>query len=434
MSNPFDENESVWARDAAKGEVTPLTHDVDCDVAIIGGGFTGTSTAYHLRRRFPERRVVLLEARTLGNGASGRNGGLALNWINGVPHDDMALTKRIWDVTKGGIDAIEARIREHDLQVPWQRRAVLDLVTDDARADAAEREVEKLAAAGIPLRFVRGAALEAFGRFEGARGAVVDATAGQLDGFRFLQAMRGVLGGVSIYEETPVTRVEESETCTLHTPRGRVRARAVVLATNAYTPRLGYFQHGIVPLQSHVFATSQLSAEEWAKIGWGPELGGFSDDYDRIAYGSMTTDGRLVFGGGSNEAYGYGFGNATAFTGDRARAQRAMEESLYRYLPGARGVRIEHRWSGPVGITLSRVCTIGNRKNVYYALGFSGHGVVLANLAGEVLADLYAGDASRWEGLPFFQQKLLFVPPEPMRWLGYQVYTRLTGRSPRRSL
>jgi glycine/D-amino acid oxidase-like deaminating enzyme len=99
--------------------------------------------------------------------------------------------------------------------------------------------------------------------------------------------------------------------------------------------------------------------------------------------------------------------------------------------------RITHRWTGPVALTLSRVCTMGVQgkyRNVYFALGYSGHGITLSNLAGEVLTDIYSGDDARWRDLPFFQQRLLYVPPEPFRWLGYQAYTRLTGRSPKRSL
>jgi glycine/D-amino acid oxidase-like deaminating enzyme len=75
----------------------------------------------------------------------------------------------------------------------------------------------------------------------------------------------------------------------------------------------------------------------------------------------------------------------------------------------------------------------GAHRNVFYALGYSGHGITLANLAGRVLTDLYAGEPERWQGLPFLEQRLLPVPPEPLRWIGYQGFTRLTGRSPRRA-
>lgn len=444
MSNTFDDNRSVWWC-AAPGSLAPyvpapaLAADLDCDVAVIGGGFTGTSTAYHLARRFPEKRIVLLEARLLGNGASGRNGGLVLNWVNGVESSDVALARRIFDVTRAGIDALEARIREHALDVPFRRNGCLEIFTDPRRAEAAARQTEQLAKAGIPLRYVQGAELAALGRFEGAVGGVLDPTAGQIDGVSLVRAMRPVLEGlgVHVYEGTPVLGIEEGETVALRTPNARVRAKAIVLGTNAYTPRLGYFGTGIVPLHSHLVATEPLPREAWEELGWGHGLGGFSDDLDRIAYGSMTVRGELVFGGGSNAAYGYGFGNGTAYGGDPEKPFAAIEQTLHRYLPKTRDVRIAHRWTGPVALTMSRVCTMGVRgkhRNVYFALGYSGHGITLANLAGEVLTDIYSGDDARWRDLPFYQQRLLFIPPEPFRWLGYHAYTAVTGRSPRRAL
>ncbi len=439
--NTFDDNRSAWWAGAnARAPYVPapsLGRDLDCDVAIIGGGFTGTSTAYHLARRFPERRIVLCEARLLANGASGRNGGLVLNWVNGVETTDLALARRIYDVTRAGIDALERRIRDEGLDVSLRRDGCAEIVTDPAHVEAAARDAERLAGAGIPVRFVTGAELTRLGRFEGALGATVDPLAGQVDGVALVRAMRPVLErlGVHVYEQTPVLGVAEGEVVTLTTAAARIRAKAVVLATNAYTPRLGYFRSGLVPVHSHVVATEPLTAEAQRELGWGPGLAGFSDDRDRIAYGSMTARGELVFGGGSNAAYGYGFGNGTAFHGDGGRGAAAVEETLRRYLPEAANVRIAHRWTGAVALTLSRVCTMGVRgahRNVYFALGYSGHGVTLANLAGEVLTDVYSGDDARWRDLPFFQQRLAFVPPEPFRWVGYQAYTALTGRSPRR--
>ena len=213
-----------------------------------------------------------------------------------------------------------------------------------------------------------------------------------------------------------------------------MRAKAIVLATNAYTPALGYFRGGLCPLHSHVIATEPLSAEKWAELGW-TDVAGFSDDLDRIAYASLTRTGSLVFGGGSNAAYGYQYGGGTSWTGSADFA--AVHGRMLSYLPGAAEVKIAHRWTGPIALTLSRVCTMGVRgahKNVYYSLGYSGHGITLANLAGRVLTDIYSGDDAQWRDLPFYQQRLLWMPPDPFRWAGYHVFTRLTGKSPRRKL
>jgi glycine/D-amino acid oxidase-like deaminating enzyme len=440
MSNTFDDNRSVWLAHAgpSQAQASTLVRDMDCDIAIVGGGFTGTSTAYAMALRFPEKRIVLCEARRLGNGASGRNGGLVLNGVHGVGADDVELAKRVFDITSAAIDGIERRIRENRLPVSWKREAFLEVYTSERRAEQAARDVERLAAVGVPLRYLSGRELSECSRFEGAVGAVMDPTTAQVNGVELVRAMGPLLQskGVLLFEQTPVLGIEEGETMVLRVPGASLRAKAVVLATNAYTPRLGYFGSTIVPVHSHVIATEPLSAARWEQLGWHRGLGGFSDDYDRIAYGSMTDRGELVFGGGSNAAYGYGFGNATVFRGNPDVATRAVTATFHRYFPNARGVRIAHRWSGPVALTMNRICSMGVQgkyMNVYYALGYSGHGIALANLAGEVLSDLYAGDARRWEGLPFFRQRMLFVPPEPFRWFGYHAYTALTGRSPRRS-
>ncbi|HUQ03765.1 MAG TPA: FAD-binding oxidoreductase [Kofleriaceae bacterium] len=435
MSDVFDDNTASWLVDAAADEPAPaLARDVDVDVAIIGGGFTGVSTAYRLSRRFPELGIALLEARRLANGASGRNGGLVLNGISA--HDDNPdLMVREHAVTNGGIDAIEALIREHQLKVRWKRNGCLHLATSAKAAEAAHALTEQLAARGMPLRFLRGGDLDEHLRARGAHGAVLDPGEGVLNGVDLIRAMRPLLvaGGVQIYESTPVVRVREGKVCELVTPGGVVRARAIVLATSGYTPRLGYFRTGLLPVISHVVATDPLPPELLAATGLG-KTGGFFDDSPRLAYASVDPGGRLVFGGGTTAAYAYRFGNRTAYDARREDGgERAVRASLLRYLPELASYPIRHRWSGPLDLTLVRHCAIGvmgAHDNVYYAVGYSGHGITLANLAGQVLTDLYAGNHDPWRDCAFYMRRPSGIPPEPFRWVGYQLYTRLTGGSP----
>jgi glycine/D-amino acid oxidase-like deaminating enzyme len=266
---------------------------------------------------------------------------------------------------------------------------------------------------------------------------VLDPLAGRMNAYALLQGMRAALvaRGVAVHEDTPVVRIEEGATHRLVTPHGEVRAPALVLATNGYTPSLGYFRRGILPLHSHVLALGPLAPDEWTRIGWGT-WDGFTDDLDRIAYAARTPGGRLVFGGGSNGAYAYRFGGVPTYPDARLGGPvAAMRRTLGRYFPGLAGAPVTHRWSGTLGITLDRVCSIGLRgahRNVYYALGYSGHGLALSLLAGEVLADLMDGNHDAWRDVPFYQHRLLPIPPEPLRWLGYRAYTAFTGRSPRR--
>jgi len=268
---------------------------------------------------------------------------------------------------------------------------------------------------------------------------VLDPTAGLLHGMDLLRAMRPrlIARGVRIFERSAVTRVEEGKRIRVTTAGGTVSADTLVLGTNGYTPRLGYFKNEIFPLHSHVFATAPVPDEVRRELVW-DRITGFSDDLDRIAYGGMTTEGNIVFGGGSNASYSYLYGNKTVYPGGPEAAGpafAAIQKTFGRYFPSAAQVPIQSRWTGTLGITFSRVCAMGRRGehgNVLYALGYSGHGVTLANLAGRVLTDLYGGNDEPWRDLPFYQRKLAWIPPEPFRWVGYKVITTATGKSPRR--
>jgi len=435
----IDNNDALWVEKTPGYQPRPPLHTtITADLAIIGGGFTGTSTAYYVSRRFPNRRIVLLEAATLANGASGRNGGMMLNWVNGCDDVTPEMTQRIYQMTRTGINDLCALLERHALPVDYRRDGTVTIYTDPARAEAAHAEVETHNALGIPTRFLNAAELRRQLDVKHGCGAVFDPGTGQINGAQLVRGLAPVLEaqGVQIYEGTPVLRVQEGRPVVLTTPQGEVRAAAIVLATNGYTGALGYFRDALFPLHSHIFATAPLSAAERHTLGW-RGLAGFADDFDRVSYAAMTTDGELVFGGGSNHAYSYLFNNRTVYTGGAAgapRAQTAMEQTLHRYFPQRADLPITRRWVGTLGITFDRRPLIGVRgaqRNVYYAVGYCGHGVTLANLAGEILCDLYAGDDSRWRDLPFVQGGYHRIPPEPFRWLGYQIFTRLTGRSPR---
>jgi gamma-glutamylputrescine oxidase len=431
-SRTFDPNRSVWTADAAPDAAAPpLAGDLTVDVAIIGGGFTGVSTAYHLAGRNPGLGIALLEARALGNGASGRSGGQMLTGIR--PDPDIEARVSEYAITRTAIDDLLALIQAHGLAVRHRRDGALRVTTTAEAAEATHAETEELAARGLPLRFLPASAIGDLLRARGATGAVFDPSEGVLNGVDLIRAMRPLLveQGVEIFEDTPVMRVRQGETIELETARGTVRARAIVLATNGYTPRLGFFKTGILPVISHVIATAPLDDATRAR-GFGTTTA-FSDDLPRLAYASVDPAGRLVFGGGTNTAYGYKFGNRTAVTAHPDdRPARALRRSLAGYFPELAEVPIEYRWSGPLGVTMARHCGIGvmgAHRNIYYGVGYSGHGVVLANLAGRVIADLYAGDHDRWREACFYNYQPRGIPPEPMRWLGYHAYTRLTGRS-----
>lgn len=429
----IDDNRSYWVAQTPNYQPNPpLKGDTHADLAIIGGGFTGTSVAYHFSQRYPQKRVVLLEAKQLANGASGRNGGMMLNWLADNPHHDAEQMARIYRVTCAGIQSILDIIARHQLNVSYRVDGTLTIYTDPQRAEAAHAEVERLRAHGVQNRFVDGAALRGQLALEGVYGAVEDPFSGQINGAQLVRGLRPVLEahGVAIYEHTPVLSIREGQTITLTTPNGNIFAKAIVLATNGYTGKLGYFREALFPLHSHVVALGPLSPNA---LGW-QAYAAYADDLDRISYASLTPEGYLIFGGGSNQSYAYLFNNRTAYHGDAERGFRSVVARLRAYLPPTANAPIAYRWTGTLGITLNRqtlMGVIGEHRNIYYAIGYCGHGVTLANMAGQVITDIYSGDDEQWRGLPFYQPTISPIPPEPFRWMGYQIVTRLTGRSPR---
>ncbi len=436
MHATIDQNHSPWILECAEGTpATALLGPCRADVVVVGGGLTGLSTAWHLSERFPERRIVVLEAHAVGNGASGRNGGQILNWINGASDDDPERIQRIHAVTRRGIDLGESLAAACGVKEAFSREGCLEVYTSAKRAEHAAERVEQLSKLDIPLEWI---AADRLG-FKGAYGAVADPLAGRLNSLALLHAMKKVLlaRGVAVHENSAVTRIDEGREIRVSTHGGEVRAATLVLATNGYTPLLGRFRHGLLPMQARNVATEPLDEALWNELGWAGRLG-FSDDFDRIAYGCRTAAGRVVFGGGGNFAYAYPYGGKLLPDASDRREERyytAVEARLRHYFPGLPQRLIKHRWSGVLGVTLDRVCTMGiggEHGNVLHALGYSGHGLALALLAGCVLTDLYADNHAPWRDLPFYQRRLLPIPPEPLRWTGYQVYTRLTGRSPRR--
>lgn len=438
----IDENRSLWASYTPDYQPNPpLREDITADVAIIGGGYTGISTAYQMSQRFPDKKIVLLEAKSLANGASGRNGGMMLNWVYGTGPMSDEMTRRVYQATNETIDEIEAIIARHQLEVSYRRDGCLEVFTDEQRAREAEQEAAYLQELGIPVKFISSTAVQQRINLHGIYGAYLDENEGQLNGVQYIRGLRPVLleRGVAIYENTAVTKIIEGKVVEVVTQHGRVRANAIVLATNGYTGKLGYFRKEYFPLHSHVFATAPLTVAQKQAIGW-QATAGFADDLNRISYATHTNEGHIVFGGGSNRSYDYLFNNRTACPKPPPAAFDAMHHTMSDYMPATVGMSHAHRWTGTLAITLRRNCAIGVRGehgNVYYALGYSGHGVTAANMAGRILTDIYSDHADPWHDLPFVQADssqpagLSPIPLEPFRWLGYQVTTRLTGKSPR---
>lgn len=387
-----------------------LVGDVDADICVIGGGYTGLNAALHLARS--GYRVALLEAHRCGWGASGRNGGHA---ASGQRLDQ---------------DELEA---QHGLDTARKLWVFAEEAKTDLRAVIAEHEIDCLPVDGIihtahkpryvaELRRFADAMQEKYGyediRFldrEETRGLVAspdyhggvhDAGAFHLHPLRlaFGLAAAAQRAGVTIREHSEVIRIDHGAKVRAHTKSGCVTADFMILACNGYLGDLAPEQsRRVMPINNFIVATEPLGADgAKALIADGSAV---SDSRFVVNYYRTTHDHRLLFGGG--ETYGYRFPRDIA---------ALVRQPMLKVFPQLKDARIDHAWGGTLAITMSRMPMLARlAPNVMAASGYSGHGVVMANFAGKLMAEAVRGQAERFDimaGLPLAP----FPGGAMMRW------------------
>ncbi len=377
---------------AATADIPPerpaLGSDVRADVAIVGAGYTGLSTALHAAERGLE--VVVVDAHRVGFGASGRNGGQAGTGWN---KDQIWLEKRLgrddarklWDLT------IEAKALTRDLvsrHAPeaaykpgvfhgaWDKAGVEDW---RALADHLAQHYD------YPTEMVVGdAAVQSIVKSPVYTGGVMDWDAGHLHPLRYCLglARAAEVAGARIYERTEATRITAGKVVTEH---GTITAETVVLAGNGYFPDLSpKVSARVMPINSFIAATEPLGDRADEVL---PKDVAVADDKFVVNYFRLSEDRRLLFGGREN--YGLGFPT------DILTALRSRMDRLF---PQLKGVGIDYHWGGTLGITMTRLPMIRRiDARTIVAGGFSGHGVALTGLAGKIVAEALAGDESRLE-------------------------------------
>ncbi len=398
---------SLWADGVTRTERSALPGDADVDVVIVGAGYTGLWTAWHLLRLAPDTRVMVLEAEHVGFGASGRNGGWAMAELAHDYGDDMhaALVRNVDDIeTVVAEQALDCDfVRNGELMMArnagQERRLKASLGPEDTWLDADE------ARARVNATDLRGAV-------HVPHTAAVHPAKLAHEVARIVEAAGGV-----IHEGTRVVEVDEGR---VRTDRGTVRCEQVVLATEAYTVDLPGEERSLIPLYSLMVATEPLSDAQWDDIGLvGREL--FADARFRIIYGQRTADGRLAFGGRSAD-YRYGSAISTATENDPTNSDLASTV-LFELFPQLAGTEITHRWGGVLGVPRNwkPSVSLDPDRKIHRAGGYVGDGVAATHLAGRTLAHAVAGVDDDCLRLPWVRAWSRNWPVEPFRYTGYRL-------------
>jgi len=420
----FAPNRSYWARSQPQ-QNPPLKENISVDVAILGGGFTGLSAAYYIRSLSPHLRVVVLEAKGCGNGASGRNGAMVLTMTENRYMNfssDPAIDKRIYDLTAENIRNLSRLSVFTGIDCELEINGALQVLLTDDDIQAAKAYVEQAQALGMPVEFWESNQLVAAIGSHAYKAAFFDPSGGHVHPMKLVHVFKAAAenAGAEIYENTIVATVEEGREHVLRTADGfTITAKALVLAANAFTSRLGFFRNSIVPVREFVAVTPPLAERQLAEIGWRTRVP-FNDSRTEVFYLGLTLDHRITIGGGTP---GYHFNGADADGGYSDSHFAQLRRELLRIYPPLSDVPFEAGWDGMIDWSLDESPSVGctgKYKNIFYGLGYSGHGVNLASVFGRIIADLERGNDQPWKDYPFLNAGLKYVPNEPFRWLGVQ--------------
>ncbi len=430
MSSSFADK-SFWLGADPYTTRPPLAGDLDVDVAIVGAGFTGLSTAYHLHQADPGLSVAVLESDVVGYGASGRNAGFSMTKI-GMMHSftatrfGKAKAKEAHLYADRAVTLLHGLVDDLDLDCDYEHTGFLWVATSPKYSQRLLKEialVHRLGITGISL-IDHQDLIDRVNSPLYTGPAWWEPNTGILNPAKLSRAWGRVLddAGVRIYEQTPVTSLEPSPgKTTLRTPTGTVRARKVVLATNAWSHEFTPLARKQVPVWTYIVLTEPLSEAQLDSIGWqGRE--GVEDFRDLVHYYRLTADNRLLIGGRDVRL---GDGRSMDFD-DSPATWEALRNDVRVMFPGLRDVQFSHAWGGAVSATLDMFPAIGyaGSKDIIYSMGCVGHGVSTTHLNGQTIRDLVLERDTELTDVFFVNRRVLPFPPGG---LGHKVAERIAA-------
>jgi len=411
----------------------PLARDLDVDVVIIGGGFTGLTVAREILRDSPGASVCVLEAGVVGSGASGRNGGFSMTLFGVEPEITvlrwgMERTKQAQAFMQSAVRYVRDLVETEGLQSDYVHSGMWRVAYSDRQLRRLRKTMALLSDLSGPSSFSFLEADELRQHIHSPRiqGAIVEPETGILDPCKHVRELKRLAQarGAQIYENTPVLSISQrTGGITAHCSSGNVRATRMVVATNAWShclnglPKIRSRQR---PAWTYQIVTEPLTEEEWAMIGW-RGLQSIEDNRQLVHYLRVTSCGRITVGGGDV---------VTSYGTNMARdSSEEIWKKLHAHLgwlfPALKDKPVHYRWGGPVSVNLDMTPEIGfiGDERIIYATGCQGHGVSLTQLNGRLIADLLADRSTELTDFWIVNRKAVPMPGEPLAYLGQRLVT-----------
>lgn len=400
----------------------PLNGDVEADVAIVGGGFTGLWTAYHLLKADPGLTVTVIESAAVGYGASGRNGGFGMTLVHRslqdlVRHLGRERAMAIHRAAETAVHAIQEVCDQESIDADLMPNGLLTVSNTPLQDEHIQREAALAHDLGIEdMRLLDRDEIQGRVHSETFRCALEERTCVLVNPARLVRGLKDAVirAGGRVFEQTPMEELKQSERGVLiRTPHGRLRAKRALLATNAYSGSIPEFRDRVTPFYSYILLSEPLTDEQWSRVGWeGRE--GMEDRRTFLHYFRPTVDGRIMWAG--RDAPYRPDGPDPKYDKDE-RVFRRLEKTFAWTFPQLSDVKFEHKWGGPVGVTSTFLPGAGwlEGHRVAYAFGFNGHGVAITCLTAMAVRDLMVDRDTEFSRLALVGKKPASMGPRLIR-------------------
>ncbi|HWK32384.1 MAG TPA: FAD-dependent oxidoreductase [Hyphomicrobium sp.] len=408
----------------------PLSGEARADVAIIGAGYTGLSTAYHLKAADPSLDVAVLEGETIGCGASGRNGGFVMTLFGA----SLGLMKRLHGADRvreahhymtAAVAGLEGMIADHRFDCDYARSGFLKVATSPRYAARIRNEIETMEALGIGGHCWLDAA-ELAGRVRSPTflGACYEPQCGLINPRKWVDALAelALSSGARLFEKTRVSDVRRvgGKFRIATDGGGALTAEKVVFASNGYSHLVPGMRLKQMPAFVYIVVTDPLTPGQLASIGW-LDREGIEDGRNFMHFYRLTPDNRLLMGGGPGFVPPAGRMEHDSYPAAWGHLERHIAVTF----PHLAGVPIAYRWGGAFSVTANSTPQIGtlHGSGAFYSVGCTGHGVAMTHMNGRILCDLVLERRSELTELWFVNRNSLPLPPQPIASIGAKAVT-----------
>ena len=405
-----------------------LRNDIHCDLLIVGGGFCGLWAAIQAKEKAPDRDVVLIEAKSVANGASGRPAAImSTSVMHGIDNTERlfpADVAELEDLGRDNIDGFRQTIERHGIDCDLEWSGELKVSIGDEGLETVDDEYALYVKYGHQATLLNKEQVQEEIRSPLFHGGVWSRNrSGTVHPGKLVRGLKELACklGVRVYEQTPhISNNLSSSGIQVETPSGMITANKILLATNAFAAGHRKIKTRVAAIRDRIIVTEPLSAEQMELVGW-KNRQGIYDTRTQLNYMRLTCDNRILFGGRLD----YFYGNNTNPTDDKSyRPYLRLLAAFYQTFPQLKeSMRVSHAWSGPIGLTTRMAVHYQSYYggNMIYAGGYSGFGVTASRFGSRVGLALLDRENCAEVRMEFANTMPNYIPPEPFRWLGAKI-------------